>query len=60
MNELEYLTKRLNDEIKGYNEFIARDNCKDYAHYKYLCGLIRGLEVAQVHIADLAEKLKND
>lgn len=60
MNEIEYLLKRINEEIQGHNEFIAKDNCKDFAHYKYLCGLIRGLEVAQSHVLDLAEKLKND
>jgi hypothetical protein len=60
MQELEYLTKKINDEIKSHHEFIARDNCKDFAHYKYLCGLIRGLEVAQEYVTDLAKKVKND
>jgi hypothetical protein len=60
MNETDYLLKKLREEVASHNEFIAKDNCKDFAHYKYLCGLIRGLEVAQSHVLDLAEKLKND
>jgi len=60
MDEMQYLLKKLREEIQGHNEFVAKDNCKDFAHYKYLCGLIRGLEVAQSHVLDLAEKLKND
>jgi hypothetical protein len=60
MNEIQYLLKKISEEIQGHNEFIAKDNCKDFAHYKYLCGLIRGLEVAQSHVLDLAEKIKND
>jgi hypothetical protein len=60
MEEMDYLIKRLSEEIASHNQFIAKDNCKDFAHYKYLCGLIRGLEVAQSHVLGLAEKLKND
>jgi len=60
MEELEYLARKINEEIKSHNEFLAKDNCKDFAHYKYLCGLIRGLEVAQSYVLDLAEKVKND
>lgn len=60
MQELDYLLKKIKEDIRSHNEFIARDNCKDFAHYKYLCGLIRGLEVAQEYVSDLAEKVKND
>lgn len=60
MEELNYLLKFIRSELTAHREFIARDNCKDYAHYKYLCGLIRGLEVAEQSITDLAEKLKDD
>lgn len=60
MQELEYLLKVFRKELTANREFVARDNCKDYAHYKYLCGLIRGLEVAEEITKDLAEKIKND
>jgi hypothetical protein len=60
MEELNYLLKFIRSELTAHREFIARDNCKDYAHYKYLCGLIRGLEVAEQSIIDLAEKMKDD
>lgn len=60
MEELNYLLKFIRSELTAHREFIARDNCKDYAHYKYLCGLIRGLEVAEQSITDLAEKIKDD
>lgn len=60
MEELNYLLKIIRSELTAHREFIARDNCKDYAHYKYLCGLIRGLEVAEQSITDLAEKIKDD
>jgi len=60
VEELNYLLKKINEELTAHREFIARDNCKDFAHYKYLCGLIRGLEVAEDLIKDLAEKIKND
>lgn len=60
MQELQYLNKVINEQLAGHRDYLARDNCKDFAHYKYLCGLIRGLEVAQGYVSDLAEKLKND
>jgi hypothetical protein len=33
---------------------------KDYAAYKELCGVIRGLQTAQREIGDLVRKLKDD
>jgi hypothetical protein len=60
MNEMDYLLKKIREEIQNNSDFVSHDNCKSYEHYKYLCGLIRGLEVAQFHILDLAEKMKND
>jgi hypothetical protein len=33
---------------------------KDYAHYRELCGVIRGLQTAQREIGDLVRKLKDD
>jgi hypothetical protein len=60
MDDLQYLLKVIRTELASHREYIARDNCKDFTHYKYLCGLIRGLEVAEEAILDLAEKIKND
>jgi len=60
MQELNFLLKAIRSDLASHREFIARDNCKDYAHYKYLCGLIRGLEVAEQYTLDLAEKIKDE
>lgn len=50
----------LNEKLEGQKE-NARDAllggaAQDYAAYKELCGLIRGLETAQREINDLAKK----
>jgi hypothetical protein len=39
---------------------LANGQCSDFAQYKELCGVIRGLAYAERHLLDLAENLKED
>lgn len=55
---LEYLNKKLKDEIMVIEENMGRGAAKDYAEYQNLCGVIRGLLTAQREINDLLRKVK--
>ena len=57
---MEHLRRVLLEEYKANLEFLGRDQCKDFSHYKYVSGLLRGLEIALTHITDLAKKEMND
>jgi hypothetical protein len=54
----------INEKLDGQKE-NARDAllggaAQDYAAYKELCGLIRGLETAQREVNDLAKKIMEE
>ena len=55
---LEVLNKKLDEHIKQSVDSVSGGSAKSYVHYKELCGVIRGLQTAQVEIADLVRKTK--
>jgi hypothetical protein len=48
------LIENIEDHRSSAIEVLAQGSVKDYAEYRDLCGLIRGLETAQREIRDLA------
>lgn len=54
------LIKRLSEHKSSAIELLADGACKDIAHYRYMCGLIQGLSVAQREISDLARNYMED
>jgi hypothetical protein len=60
MNEmLEYLIKKLDEEQKHLAEALAMGKAKDFAEYKELCGVIRGVLIARILVANTAERLES-
>jgi hypothetical protein len=57
---LELLNKKIEEQVKSYSEALVEGQSKDYAQYRELCGVIRGLQTAQREIGDLVRKLKDD
>jgi hypothetical protein len=57
-NMLEVLNKKLDEQIKHLADVVSGGSAKSYDHYKELCGTIRGLQTAQMEIADLVRKTK--
>jgi len=49
----EVLRTTLGDEITRVRAHLAEGNAKDYATYKELCGVLRGLTHAVVVVSDL-------
>ena len=55
---LEVLDKKLEEQVKQLVDVVSGGGAKTYDHYKELCGTIRGLQTAQMEIADLVRKTK--
>lgn len=55
---LNYVNSKLEDRRKELLEFLGEGGAKDYAHYKEVCGVIRGLQTAQSELGDLVRKIK--
>ena len=58
-NLLEVLNKKLDEHVRQMVDVVSGGGAKSHDHYKELCGTIRGLQTAQMEIADLVRKLKD-
>jgi len=54
------LNRKIQEHINQHLGVLSDGVAKDYAHYKELCGAIRGLQTAQMEINDIVRKLKDD
>ncbi len=54
------LIKKIEDQKSSAIAVLQSGNIADFAQYRDLCGLIRGLEIAQREIRDLAQNYMDD
>ena len=59
-SDAEYLLAKLNEKQADTKNYLSAGQAKDYAEYRQLCGLIRGLETAEQLIIDLAKRREQD
>ena len=57
---LKYLSEKVNAEIAIMSDDLARGTAKDHGEYKYACGIIRGLMIANGLFAEVAQRMEND
>lgn len=50
------LVEKITAHIGAVADSLASGAAKDYAEYRDLCGLIRGLETAKREVTDLAQQ----
>lgn len=60
MDGIELLLKQNNEERQALTEVLIRGSVKDFAEYKHICGVIRGLDLADEYIRDLAKRMASD
>lgn len=60
MDAIELLLSKNADERKRKTEFLVAGTAKDYAEYRHICGVIRGLDLADEHLYDLAKRMNDD
>lgn len=58
MGYFEALRKRLREDMNNFTDDIATGQCATYESYKELCGVIRGLAIAERHLLDLAQNIE--
>jgi hypothetical protein len=55
------LTDKIDEQISSATQFLAGGSPKDYAAYREVVGLIRGLEASKSYIEDLSRNyMEND
>ena len=52
--------EHLRNELNNYADDVATGVCADFAAYKELCGVIRGLALAERLLIDLAHEIDED
>lgn len=57
---MDLLQRKLKEQEDSHIQALAGGAVADYAAYRELCGVIRGLQTAQREVADLVRKLKDD
>ena len=55
---LEHLAKQIHDDRFRMIEDLGEGKAKDHAEYKFACGVVRGLLMANNHILELVERLE--
>ena len=58
MTELEYIVKQLKERGEIVSERIGTGGAKDYAEYRELVGVIRGLDHANLTLQDFAKRME--
>jgi hypothetical protein len=53
------LKKQLRADMNNYTDDLANGVCHDFESYKYLCGVIQGLALAERYVKDLADRAEN-
>ena len=48
------LTQKIDEDISSATQFLAGGSAKDFAGYKEIVGLIRGLEASKQYVEDLS------
>ena len=54
------LTDRIDEQISSAQVFLSSGSSKDYASYREVVGLIRGLETSKQFVEDLSRNFMED
>lgn len=57
---LEHLAKKLHEDRLRMIEDLGEGKAKDHAEYKFSCGVVRGLLMANNHILELIDRIEKD
>ena len=55
---LSLLVKQMDDEKLSVAESLVNGSALDFAEYRRMCGVIRGLELAQRIVGEMRERLQ--
>lgn len=49
------LREKIRTDMNNYADDVATGACQDFPAYKELCGVIRGMAIAERHILDILQ-----
>jgi hypothetical protein len=52
------LREKIRTDMNNYADDLAAGVCKSFDEYQKLCGVIRGLAMAEAYVLDLAKKVE--
>ena len=54
------LIERIEEQKTSAIQFLVEGGPKDFAQYKEVCGLLRGLQISQTQVEDLSRNYMED
>ena len=54
------LTQKIDEDVSSATQFLAGGSAKDFAGYKEIVGLIRGLEASKQYVEDLSRNYMDE
>lgn len=60
MDGIDLMLKHNDEQRQLQIDVLLGGGAKDYAEYKHICGVIRGLDLADANIRDLAQRMKDN
>lgn len=60
MDAIELLLSKNAEERESKTGYLVGGSAKDYAEYQHVCGVIRGLDLADAHLHALAKRMQTD
>jgi hypothetical protein len=54
------LRTKIRTQLNGLTDNIAGGSAKDFGEYRYACGMIHGLALAERELLDMVEALKRN
>ncbi len=58
LQTLQYLAKEIDKLRSDQISFLAGGGAKDFAEYRHVCGVVRGLTHAEQLVKDLVQKME--
>jgi len=50
------LRKMMREQMNDHSDALVGGSCKDFSEYRYMCGIIAGLALAERDLLDLLER----
>ena len=60
MKEKATFSYHMHIERQKQVDYLVSGRCVDFAEYRHLCGIIRGLELSEQIVDDLVQKLEKE
>jgi hypothetical protein len=57
---LKYLSSKVQEDIKALSDDLSLGKAKDHGEYKFYCGIVRGLMMANSLFEETARKMEHD